>query len=343
MKKLAILGLLPLMLHAANYSVESIRIDDVPVVRLTDRAHSVEVAVAPSLGNLAYEMKVKGKNIFWVPFQSIGQFKSKPTLCGNPFLAPWANRLDEDAFYANGKKYSLNASLGNFRRDGNKNPIHGLLAYSDAWQVVETKATDTDAAVTSRLEFYKYPDLMAQFPFAHILEMSYRLKDGVLEVETRIENLSNSPMPVAIGYHPYFRLHDSPRDQWKVHLAAREHVVLSDKLIPTGERKPVSLPDPVSLATTQLDDVFTGLVAGPDGRAEFSVTGVKEKIAVHYGPKYIVAVVYSPPGRDFICFEPMAGVTNATNLAHAGKYRELQTIPPGGVWKESFWVVPSGF
>ena len=26
-----------------------------------------------------------------------------------------------------------------------------------------------------------------------------------------------------------------------------------------------------------------------------------------YGPKYPVAVVYSPNGRDFICFEPMTG------------------------------------
>ena len=62
-----------------------------------------------------------------------------------------------------------------------------------------------------------------------------------------------------------------------------------------------------------------------------------------YGPKYPVAVVYAPPAREFICFEPMAAVTNAFNLAHAGVYGELQSIPPGGQWKESFWIRPSGF
>ena len=46
-------------------------------------------------------------------------------------------------------------------------------------------------------------------------------------------------MPVALGYHPYFQLHDAPRDQWKVHLAAREQYVLSDVLIPTGECGPI--------------------------------------------------------------------------------------------------------
>jgi aldose 1-epimerase len=58
------------------------------------------------------------------------------------------------------------------------------------------------AWVTNKLEFYRNPQWMKQFPFAHILQMTYRLQDGVLEVQTRIENLSIEPMPVAIGFHP---------------------------------------------------------------------------------------------------------------------------------------------
>ena len=46
---------------------------------------------------------------------------------------------------------------------------------------------------------------------------------------------------------------------------------------------------------------------------------------------------------NFICFEPMAGITNALNLAHKGVYKELQYIPPGGTWQESFWIRASGF
>jgi aldose 1-epimerase len=47
--------------------------------------------------------------------------------------------------------------------------------------------------------------------------------------------------------------------------------------------------------------------------------------------------------RNFVCFEPMAGITNAMNLAHTGVYKELQYIQPGGTWQESFWIRPSGF
>ena len=197
--------------------------------------------------------------------------------------------------------------------------------------------------MTSRLEFWKHPELMAQFPFAHTIEMTYRLHAGVLEVRTTIENLSADPMPVGIGFHPYFQLHDAPRDQWKVHLAARDHLALSKMLIPTGERKPVEFADPFPLAGVSLDDVFGGLVRDAAGRATFSVEGAHEKISVIYGPKYTVAVVYAPPGRQFICFEPMSTVTDGFNLAHAGVYKELQSIPPAGVWRESFWIAPTGF
>jgi aldose 1-epimerase len=184
---------------------------------------------------------------------------------------------------------------------------------------------------------------MAQFPFAHTLEMTYRLENGTLEVETVLHNQSTQPIPVAIGYHPYFQLHDAPRDEWQVHLAAREQYVLSDVLIPTGERKPHSFKDPQPLAGAQLDTVFGALVRGADGRAHFSVTGKQEKISVIYGPKYTVAVVYAPPGRNFICFEPMAAITNAFNLAQKGAYKELQSLPPGEDWRESFWIHPEGF
>ena len=36
-------------------------------------------------------------------------------------------------------------------------------------------------------------------------------------------------------------------------------------------------------------------------------------------------------------------MTNAINMAHQGQYKELQSIPPGGTWAESFWIRPSGF
>jgi len=331
------------MTKTADYSAEQIKVDGIDVVRLTDSAHKTEVSIVPSLGNNAFEMKVGGKNILWSPYHALKELQDKPVQVGNPFLAPWANRIDGDAFWANGKKYLLNPGLNNFRYDGNHQPIHGLLVFAKEWKVVSVKADGKGASVTSRLEFWRRPDWMAQFPFAHAIAMTYRLKDGQLEVETQIENLSTETMPLSLGYHTYYRLDDSPRDDWKVHVAARDYVILSNTLVPTGESKPVALADPQGLRDFKLDDVFTGLVRDSEGRAEFWVQGKSQKIRVLFGRKFDVGVVFAPPGRDFICFEPMVGLTNAFNLAHAGIYKDLQSIPPGGTWKESFWIVPEGF
>jgi aldose 1-epimerase len=39
----------------------------------------------------------------------------------------------------------------------------------------------------------------------------------------------------------------------------------------------------------------------------------------------------------------MAAITDAMNLAQKGLYKDLQSIPPGGTWQESFWIRPRGF
>ena len=135
--------------------------------------------MAPSLGNRAYQMTVHGKNILYYPSGDISENRKNPELGGVPFLAPWADLLDEQAFWANGKRYGFNMSLGNIRGE---RPIHGLLTDSPLWQVLEVAADANSAHVLSRLEFWKYPDLMAQWPFAHEYEMTYSLVDGVLEV-----------------------------------------------------------------------------------------------------------------------------------------------------------------
>jgi aldose 1-epimerase len=73
------------------------------VVQLEDTAHQTLVSIIPSVGNQAIEMTVKGHNIFRWTYVSVDEFKAKPGMAGVPFLAPWADILDEQAFYANGR------------------------------------------------------------------------------------------------------------------------------------------------------------------------------------------------------------------------------------------------
>jgi aldose 1-epimerase len=326
---------------AADYTAETLKADGMEVVRLYDGRHDVEVRIAPSLGNNAYRMTVRGTSILFWPHTSLAEWQKKPGFSGNPLLAPWANRLDGDAYAANGKRYVLNPHLGNVRRDGHGNPIHGLLVYAP-WDVKALHADDRGAVLVSRLEFWRRPDWMAQFPFAHALEVTHRLAGGVLEIETTIENLSSEPMPLSFGYHPYYQVTDAPRDEWTIHLPARTRVKTDERLIPTGETEPNALADPLPLAGVKLDDGFTDLERGPDGYAVFWLAGRKQRVVVEHGPGYPVALVYAPPGGGFVCFEPMSAATNAFNLGHSGRLAP-PSIPPGKRWTASFRIRGEGF
>ena len=76
-----------------------------------------------------------------------------------------------------------------------------------------------------------------------------------------------------------------------------------------------------------------------------TVKGKQQRLDVLIGPNYRAVVIYAPKAtaatsNAFICFEPMAGITDALNLAQKGLYKELQSIPSGQTWQESFWVRP---
>ncbi len=356
---------------------------DGDIVQLEDKASQTVVSIITSVGNMAYGMTVKSHNILRFPFASIDDYKARPARVGIPLLAPWGNRLDEQAFYANGRRYAFDMQLGNIT---GAIPIHGFMSLTDQWQIIELKHDGSAAWLTSRLEAYRQPSWMRQWPFAHTIEMTYRLENGVLEVRTTVTNHAVEPMPVALGYHPWFQLTDSPREEWTISVPARTRWLLSHQKVPTGVTEPTDafLPDfRGALKDYNIDDVFTDLVRDAQGRVTATLKGRRQQIEMTQGPNFKAMIVYSPnpmntgrgsqipppdpnppaeapaqAGRgtgpvpapanplatpNFICFEPMAGITNALNLAHRGIYKELQYIPPGGKWHESFWIKPSGF
>lgn len=345
------------------------------IVQLRDNRADITVSVLIPVSN-AYEMVVHGHDVIRKTFATVDDFRARPGLSGIPLLAPFANRLDETAFYANGKKYNFDMELGNVR---GPIPIHGYVTGARDWKLVESKADAGAAWVTNRLDFYRIPQYMAQFPFAHTITMTYRLQDGELEVRTRLDNLSTEPMPVAIGFHPYFQLTDSTREDWTLSVGAKTHWILGPNTIPTGETQPITklLPDPknVRVKDVSLDDVFTDLERDGRGRAVMTLKGVEQQLDVVVGPNFKAILVLSrvagpgrgrgatptatpnaapaavapppaappPPSRGTVAFEPMAGISNSMNLAHKGLYKELQSVAPGGTWEESFWLRPRGF
>jgi aldose 1-epimerase len=296
---------------AARYSV--IKIGD--IVQLRDLKAGATVSVLTGTSN-AYEFVVHGKNVISMNIPSTTALRNNPGLNGIPFLGPFANRLDEMAFYANGKKYSFDPGLGNVRAPI---PQQGYLNNTHEWKTITVKADASSAYIVSRLDFYRYPDWMKQFPFAQTYTMTIRLKAGVLEVNTRIDNLSTDPLPVSIGYHPYFALPESNRNHWSLDFGANTHWIETDAHLPTGERETADSffggnhhNVPLSrLAGKRLDEVFSDLDRDNGGNASVIIKGDRTSIRVTAGPKIKTFLLYSE-------ILPLPGVTQAAPAAPRG-------------------------
>jgi aldose 1-epimerase len=371
---------------------------DGDVVALADTTAKMNAEVVTSMGK-AWKIQVNGQNLVRTS-PSLDAFEANSGLNGMPLLAPFANRLDETAFYANGKKYNFDLELGNVR---GPIPGTGFVNGSKAWQLVEFKADGKSAWVTCRLDFYRIPEFMKQFPFAHTITLTYRVSEGALEVHTRLDNLSSQPMPAVIGFHPIYELPDGNRDDWTVSVDAKTHWIEIPQRLPTGEAQPIESffnadKDRTAIRLGHyalIDDVFTDLIRDANGRATMRLMYNGKELDETLGPKFRTVLLWStpraaggggrggagrggaqagppaPPGpfrvdpaqgvkvappavpqgagaaqptnKGFIAFEPMVGITNALNLAQKGMYKELQTIPAGGSWEESFWVTAKGY
>ena len=132
---------------------------DRDIVQLRDNAADITVSVMTSVSN-AYEIVVRGQNVVRVPFVT-GYNCWPAATAATPFLPPFANRLDEQAFYANGKKYNFDMELGNVR---GAIPIHGYLSAAKDWKMAEAACDGTGAWVTSSLDFYRNPQWMRATP-----------------------------------------------------------------------------------------------------------------------------------------------------------------------------------
>ena len=269
---------------------------DGEVIELADATSQMHVSVVWSMSN-AWRIQVKGKDLVRTS-ATLADFQARPGFNGMPLLAPFANRLDDTAFYANGKKYNFDLELGNVR---GPIPGTGFVNGSKAWQLVEFKADGKSAWVTCKLDFYKNPQFMKQFPFAHTITMTYRVADGALEVRTRLDNLSAEPMPVVIGYHPIYELPDGNRNDWTVSADAKTHWIEIPQRLPTGETQPIEKFFGADRTAIQLgkyaliDDAFTDLVRDANGRATMKLMYNGKELHAILGPKYKTVLMWSTP------------------------------------------------
>jgi aldose 1-epimerase len=240
---------------------------------------------------------------------------------GIPLLAPWANRLSRRRFEVAGVAVDLDGVP--LHDDGHGLPIHGTMIGERRWTVVDAEPDRVRARFA-----YEAPELLRAFPFPHVLELDVSVGRDGLRVETALTAGEQGPVPVAFGWHPYFRLPGSS-DGWRLELPECAPLELDARGIPTGRRAP-STRGPVGLRERAWDDLFA-----LDGPSSVAVTGGGLRLEVRYGAGYPYAQVFSPAGADFVAIEPMTAPTDALTRA------ECPLVEPGETFRAVFEVVVS--
>jgi aldose 1-epimerase len=242
-----------------------------------------------------------------------------------PLLHPWANRLARDTFAVAGTELRLRNGATGLHREENGLAIHGLLAGAPDWVVQRDgtaggEAADAGgAAFAATFDFGAHPELLASFPFPHVLRIEVALHARSLRVTTTLTATGEVPVPVAYGFHPYLQLPGTPREQWQVELPALRHLQLDERSIPTGaaHERPARVE---ALRERAFDDAFDGVAPG----TRFAVRDGTRRIEVRFEQGFPAAQVFAPLSEPVICFEPMTAPTNALVSGE-----QLRLVPPG--------------
>jgi galactose mutarotase-like enzyme len=309
------------------YSVSEGSQEGLPTLVLSAADDELEAAFAPTAGMVGCSLRHRGEELLGQR-GGLARYAETGSSMGIPLLHPWANRLDGLRYTAAHRTVDLDPDSMPLRLDPNGLPIHGLATASPHWEVTAHEAGETGARLAARLDWEAHDELMAGFPFPHVLELEARLAGRTLSVQTTLRSTAKVPVPVSFGYHPYVRLPQVDRADWGVDLPLRRRAVLDERGIPNGETEPFETP-PNPLGDRAFDDLFVELAHPP----EFRLRGGGRSVEVRFEQGYPVAQVYAPAEGDFICFEPMTAPTNALVTGE-----RLHVVPRRGMYSARFAV-----
>jgi aldose 1-epimerase len=301
---------------------------------VTISSPELQATFVPGAGMLCSSLRHDGDELL-AQRGGVRAYAEHGSTMGVPLLYPWANRLARDSYPARGSEIELPHSTPPLKFDANGLPIHGVLPSCLDWEVIEvgggTGGEGEGKAAGERLRarlHWKTPELLAVFPFEHVLEVDARVAGAALVIEMRVHADEGVAVPVAFGFHPYLTIPDSDRRAWAIELPVSKRLLLDERMIPTGASEPFERRSFV-LGNGGWDDAFSDLIEPP----VFSLADGARRVELRLLDGYSHAQVYSPAGENFICFEPMTAPTNALRSGDG-----LRSVEPGGVFSAAFRI-----
>ncbi len=278
---------------------------------ITLTAGACELELVPEFGGLSNKLKmaVPGKPVMELiaglpdrqAMESDGGFRGIP-------LFPVVNRLDGGAYQYRGADYQLEVN-----ETALNNTLHGFIHHiKPTAKVIEQGAEQSSACL-----HYAYDGSLKGYPFAVDIKMTYTLNsDGSLVIEFEVTNNHHEPIPVGLGWHPYFQLGEKV-DDLSLQLPSVSHTQVNERMLPTGIKTSFNeFEELKAIGSKQFDDCFE--LASSDAKVSTVLWSQKAQCGFELWQKtgengFNFIQVCIPPDRQSIAIEPVSCGINAFN------------------------------
>lgn len=268
--------------------------DRYPIVELTDRDTDSSVHICPERGGIAIRCRLNGQELLYLDKDTF--YDPEANIRGGiPVLFPICGQLRQGKYEWEGVTYEMRN--------------HGV-ARNRPW---EKAATGTEGSAWVTLALRSTPETLASYPFAFELRFTYRLREGALTIEQEYRNLSDRPMPMAAGFHPYFATEGKNLPYVS---DATRYLDYND-----GAEKPFE-------GTVELEGLKESVALLDAKRPEIAFPLQADAVVrLSYSEEFRYAVLWSVEGKPFVCVEPWTALNEALNDKQG-----LLEVNPGEAW-----------
>jgi aldose 1-epimerase len=291
-----------------SFSISHSTENDLELIILKDEGSATEVAVLPAFGASLHAFNIIVGNQLFNIINNYESLEEATRLLDTSYksskLSPFPCRIPDGKYKMGDKQFEF----ANKFIDGSA--IHGLL-FNKSFEVIDEFANEDMASLILKYD-YKKDD--SGYPFDYRCEIRYMLRpDNLLKVQTVVSNLDRTEIPIADGWHPYFRLGGSVNN-WLLQFNAGVIVEFDDKLIPTGKLIAYDLfNEPRVMKDIVLDNCFVPMQKNDEAVCEIYNPENKLKVLFFTDDSYPYLQIYTPDNRQSIAIENLSGAPDCFN------------------------------
>ncbi|MGE0171397.1 MAG: hypothetical protein AB7T49_01370 [Oligoflexales bacterium] len=248
----------------------------------------IDVDAGGLLSKLAFTV-AKGKRID-VLYQP-GSGKTTHTTWGHggmPILFPFAGRVQDGP------------TQGQYRVGENTFPMppHGFAARLP-WEVKALERSNALVSLSSSKQTKQH------YPFDFEMEVSYQLGNSALQMEIRVKNTDDRPLPIAPGLHPYF----CARPEASVVVKHEETIEVTNKGL-AGERTK-NTKDSFKIK----DEKYHNLILGGVSSKTCTIAGFQKGVDLEISSSedFQNIVLWTNDLKSYYCVEPWVSLPDAPN------------------------------